>query len=257
MRWVVLLALDVGNSNVTAGRFAGERLVGTTRVACAELASLDLGQAFGLQEVTRSPSDVVAVASVNPSAAQVVLAWARKHFPTEPLLAEENLPVHIPDAVAERRRVGVDRLLAGLAAYHRARSACLVVDLGSAITIDAVSAEGVFLGGVIAPGLRMSARALAEGTAFLPEVDLALPGKVLASDTVSAILSGVLWGGVEMVAGLLRRLKVELGDSAKVFLTGGDAGLVASHLPGIDEVVPHLTLKGLRLAVEGYSTRGG
>ena len=257
MRWVVLLAVDVGNSNVTAGRFAGERLVGTSRVACAELAALDLRRAFGLEDVRLGSEDRVALASVNPSAAEVVLAWARTQFPVEPLVAEENLPVRIPDAVAERRRVGVDRLLGALAAYHRARSACLVVDLGSAITIDAVSAEGVFLGGVIAPGFRMSARALAQGTAFLPEVDLVLPQKVLAGDTVSAIRSGILWGGVEMAAGLLRRLKVELGDPAKVFLTGGDAGLVASRLPGIDEVVPHLTLHGLRLAVEGYSTQGG
>jgi len=253
----MLLALDVGNSSVAAGRFAGERLVATTRVACSELASLDLSLALGLSEVRPGPEDRVAVASVNPSAQRMVLAWARTQFSTQPLVAEDNLPVQIPDAVVERNRVGVDRLLTCLAAYHRSRSACLVVDLGSATTIDAVSDDGVFLGGIIAPGLRMSARALAQGTAFLPEVDLVLPGKVLGRDTVSAIRSGILWGGVEMVGGLLRRLKTEVSDSARVFLTGGDAEMMAPHLPGIDEVAPHLTLEGLRLAVEGYSTQGG
>ena len=102
-----------------------------------------------------------------------------------------------------------------------------------------------------------SARALSAGTAFLPEVDLVFPEKVLCNDTVSAIRSGVLWGGVEMVGGLLRRLTVDVGGSARVFLSGGDVEVVAPHLPGIDEVVPHLTLEGLRLAVEGYSTQGG
>ena len=253
----MLLALDVGNSSVTAGRFAGERLVVTARLECSELASLDLTRAFDQEEVQPGPEDHVAVASVNPSAAQIVVAWAREHFPTEPLVAEDNLSVQIPAAVAERSRVGVDRLLTCLAAYHRALSACLVVDLGSAITIDAVSDDGVFLGGIIAPGLRMSARALARGTAFLPEVDLVFPAKALGGDTVSAIQSGILWGGVDMVEGLLRRLKTEVGDSARVFLTGGDAEVMAPHLPSIDEVVPHLTLEGLRLAVEGYSTQGG
>ena len=253
----MLLALDVGNSSVAAGRFAGQRLVATTRLACSELASLDLTSAFGLEEVRLGPEDRLAVASVNPSAAQIVVAWARTQFSAEPLVAEENLQVLIPDAVVERRRVGVDRLLTCLAAYARARSACLVVDLGSAITIDAVSDDGVFLGGIIAPGLRMSARALAQRTAFLPEVDLVFPAKALGGDTVSAIQSGILWGGVEMVEGLLRRLKTAVGDSARVFLTGGDAEVMASHLLGVDEVVPHLTLEGLRLAVEGYSTQGG
>jgi len=210
-----------------------------------------------LAEVPVEPEDRVALASVNPSVADVVLEWSKARFAAEPLIAEVNLPIRIPDAVAERRRVGVDRLLNGLAAYYRARSACLAVDAGTAITIDAVSAEGVFLGGIIAPGLRMSARALREGTAFLPEVDLAFPADVLGRDTVSAIQSGLLWGVTEMVTGLVSRLTARIGGSTRVFLTGGDAELLTGHLPAAVEVVPHLTLDGLRLAVEGYGTRGG
>lgn len=253
----MLLAVDVGNSTVTAGRFVAGGLVGTSTVPCGELPRADLASAFGLQPGEPGPEDVVAVASVNPAAAGVVLEWARRTFPSEPLVAEENLPVPIADAVRERRRVGVDRLLNGLAAYHRARSACLVVDAGSAVTIDTVSADGVFLGGVIAPGLKMSAEALASRTALLPRVDLVFPQRVLGPDTVSAMQSGLLWGAVEMIGGLVRRLKAEVGEGAKVFLTGGDAGLLGPRLDGIDEAVPHLTLEGLRLAVEGYSARGG
>ena len=253
----MLLAIDVGNSTVTAGRFVAGSLAGTAQVPCAELPEVDLAAAFGLHPSDLGPEAVVAVASVNPSAAAVVLRWVRRAFPTEPLVAEENLPVGIADAVSERRRVGVDRLLNGLAAYHRARSACLVVDAGSALTIDAVSAQGVFLGGVIAAGVGMSAEALASGTALLPRVDLVFPDRVLGADTVSALRSGLLWGAVEMIEGLLRRLKAEVDEGARVFLTGGDAALLAPHLAGIDEVTPHLTLEGLRLAVEGYhSTRG-
>jgi type III pantothenate kinase len=216
-----------------------------------------LASLFGLGDIPAEPEDRVALASVNPSVAEAVLGWAKRSFRTEPLVAEANLPVRIPDAVAERRRVGVDRLLNGLAAYYRARSACLAVDAGTAITIDAVSAEGVFLGGIIAPGLRMSARALAEGTAFLPEVDLAFPADVLGRDTVSAIQSGLLWGVTEMVAGLVARLTVRIGGSPRVFLTGGDAPLLSGHLPAAVEAVPYLALDGLRLAVEGYGTQGG
>lgn len=253
----MLLAIDVGNTSVTVGRFQGDRLVAVVRRPCAELAGADLTGLFGLAEVSVESGDRVALASVNPQAAEVVLGWVRRNFPAEPLVAEVNLPVRIADAVAERRRVGVDRLLNGLAAYHRARSACLAVDAGTAITIDAVSSEGVFLGGIIAPGLRMSARALAEGTAFLPEVDLAFPADVLGRDTVSAMQSGLLWGVTEMVAGLVRRLTARVGGGARIFLTGGDAPLLTGHLPTTVEVVPYLTLDGLRLAVEGYSTQGG
>ena len=253
----MLLAIDVGNTSVTVGRFRGDQLVAVVRRPCAELPGADLTRLFGVAEVLVEAEDRVALASVNPSAAEVVLGWVKRNFRTEPLVAEVNLPVRIPDAVAERPRVGVDRLLNGLAVYYRARSACLAVDAGTAITIDAVSAEGVFLGGIIAPGLRMSARALAEGTAFLPEVDLAFPADVLGRDTVSAIQSGLLWGVTEMIAGLLTRLTARIGGSARVFLTGGDAELLTGHLPPAVEAVPYLTLDGLRLAAEGYGTQGG
>jgi type III pantothenate kinase len=253
----MLLAVDVGNTSVTVGRFHGDELVAVARRPCAEVTGGDLTRLFGLAEVPVEPEDRVALASVNPPVAELILEWAKAHCAAEPLVAEVNLPVRIPDGVAERRRVGVDRLLNGLAAYSRARSACLAVDAGTAITIDAVSAEGVFLGGIIAPGLRMSARALAGGTAFLPQVDLVFPADVLARDTVSAIQSGLLWGAAEMIAGLVTRLTARVGGSARVFLTGGDAPLLSGHLPGAIEVVPYLSLDGLRLAVEGYSTQGG
>ena len=253
----MLLALDVGNTNVTAGRFEGARLLGVTRMPTGAVASADLTAAFGLEGVRLGAEARVALSSVNPVAAEVVLGWARAHFISEPLVAEESLPVKIPDAVVERRRIGADRLLAALAAYHRARSACIVADLGSALTIDGVSAEGVFLGGVILPGLRMAARALSTDTAFLPEVELTFPESVLGRDTTAAIRSGLLWGWREMIEGLVGKLKAEVGGSSQVFLTGGDAELLSPRLGVVHQVAPHLTLHGLRLAVEGYSTQGG
>ncbi len=253
----MLLALDIGNTNVTAGRFEGAELLAVVKVPRDSLVSADLTSAFGLSGVALGPEDRVAISSVNPSAAEAVLSWARQLFTAEPLVAGKNLPVRIPDAVVERQRVGVDRLLAALAGYHRTRSACIVVDLGSAITIDAVSARGVFLGGIILPGLRMAARALSRDTAFLPEVELDFPESVLGRDTVSAIQSGLLWGWVEMVRGLTERLKAEVGQKVHVLLTGGDAELLGPHLGLAHETVPCLTLHGLQLAVEGYSTQGG
>ena len=253
----VLLACDVGNTNVTAGRFEGARLLRVVKVSLDAVVSADLTAALGLSDVTLGPDDRVAVSSVNPSAAEAVLRWAREHFTTEVLIAEKNLPVGIPDSVVDRRRVGVDRLLAALAAYQSTSCACVVVDVGSAITIDAVSGDGVFLGGVILPGLRMAARALSRDTAFLPEVKLEWPGSLLGRDTVAAIQSGLLWGWVEMVGGLVEKLKTEVGGSAQVFLTGGDADLLSPHLSVAHETAPYLALHGLRLAVDGYSTRGG
>jgi len=252
----MLLACNIGNTSVQMGVFEGPEVLEVRRVPGTEVGAGVLGDMVGSFQHRLSADDRCALCSVNPATSSIVLEWARSFFRSEPLVAGENLPIPIPDAVVDRRRVGADRLLNGLAGFHQGGTGCIVVDLGSAVTIDAVSHEGVFLGGIIAPGLRMQARALHRDTACLPEVALVLPGAALGRDTVSAIQSGILLGAVELISGLVRRLREEAVPGVPVYLTGGDAHLVAGRLECVDGVIPHLTLEGLRLAVDSCSTQG-
>jgi type III pantothenate kinase len=148
------------------------------------------------------------------------------------------------------REIGADRLVNSVAAYDRFRGACIVVDFGTAITYDAVSAEGEYLGGIISPGLEISLEALSARAAKLPNVDLGEPRTLIGKSTVDAIRSGVVYGFAAQVDGIVRRLRAELGEEADAIATGGHADVVVPHTETIDEVDDLLTLTGLRLIHE-------
>jgi type III pantothenate kinase len=166
-----------------------------------------------------------------------------------------DLKVPIAVRVNRPEAVGVDRLLAALAAFHRLGEACIVVDLGSAVTLDVVSSDGEYLGGVIAPGVGMWSSALHANTALLPEVAPEAVEHVIGKDTVQCIQSGLFWGMISMLEGLVRRLKTEHPAARFVFATGGAADLFAGHFTMVDEVVWGLTLEGVRLALEGETDK--
>jgi type III pantothenate kinase len=254
----MLLAVDIGNSNLTTGLFRNGVLVATRRAATPRGASADelellLDDLLGLDDVAFADVASIVCASVVPAvdAALEVVAERRER----PLVMAAAGVVPLPIRVERPWEVGADRLVNALAALRLHGAPAIVVDLGTATTFDCLAAEGAYVGGAIAPGLELGMEALASRTAKLPRIELRTPDRSIGRDTVSAIQSGVILGYQGLVAGLLGRMRRELADasdvapeSVQVILTGGlSAAPWVGALHGIDVVDPELTLRGLAI----------
>ncbi|HUW58273.1 MAG TPA: type III pantothenate kinase [Planctomycetota bacterium] len=252
----MLLALDLGNSSLSAGVFDGRELVRRFRILVADFDVLAARLQEHLAGLPQGEIDRVALASVNPPRVDTVReSVAAALHGVELVMVGRDVRVPVEARVDRPGEVGTDRLLNVLAAFRRLGDACLVADFGTALTIDVVSVDGAYVGGVIAPGITMSASALHAGTALLPRVVLRPVDNVIGTDTVGCIQSGLFWGTIGMLEGLVRRLREEYPAARKVLGTGGDAALFADHCDVIDEVVPELTLEGIRLTVEEGAER--
>jgi type III pantothenate kinase len=261
----MLLAFDVGNTNVTIGVFDGDRLVHSWRLAALRERTADEMGIFvkGLFEQTGvdlTRVSGIALASVVPPLTRPMEEMAERYFRLTPLTVDATnagMPVHY-SPVGD---VGADRIVNAVAAwetYGRATSTPLiVVDFGTGTTFDVISRRGEYLGGVICPGIGISADALFQRAARLPRVDVRKPQQVIGQTTVDAIQSGLFFGYVEMVDGLVRRTRAELegGDGATVIATGGLADLIAGETRSIQHVAPNLTLDGLRLIWQRHQGR--
>jgi type III pantothenate kinase len=251
----VLLALDIGNTNVTVGVFEDARLRHTWRLAtdvrreADEYASLLLTL---LQHGGIAPSQIGAavMCSVVPDLEPVLEAVCRHYLGVRPLLVDVGVRTGIRVLYDAPRDVGPDRVADAVAALHLYGAPVIVVDLGTATVFDAVNREGDYVGGAIAPGLGIAAEALFQRAAKLYRVELARPRAVIGRNTVTAMQSGIVYGYVAMVEGMVARFKEELGAEAQVVATGGYAQLIASETRAIDHVNPDLTLIGLRLIYE-------
>ncbi len=254
-----ILAVDVGNARIKIGRFAPEHVAGLpepeqTLSLCGREPELDQLAAW-LAAAGDSPGCHWWIASVNRPATTRLVDWVRQHRPDDPLtlLSAGDLPL----AVDVRRpdMVGVDRLLDAVAA-NRLRSPgrpAVVVDLGTAITVDLVSAAGVFCGGAILPGIEMSARAMHEFTDLLPLIEMSeldQPPPALGTATVPAMRSGLYWLAVGAVRELTARLSSDSKGPPEIFLTGGAGPAMAEAIGGAARLVPHLTLAGIALAAK-------
>jgi len=251
-----LLAITLGNTTASASLTdADGRLGEVLRVPIGRLENLK--ETLPGADANLSEEGVrVIVASVNPRALARFCGIALDATGAEPDVAGADFPIPIRAEVDKPERVGVDRLLAALAAFRRAEGACIVVDAGTAVTVDAVSADGAFQGGAIFPGLEMIARALAEGTAILPRVDLPSEAPLVGKNTREAISAGLVHGVTGAVAALVEGARKTVGREAAVLLTGGDAALLAPHLPAVlREVVPNLVLEGLVIAYREWQKR--
>jgi len=234
----MLLVVDVGNTQTHLGAFDGERLVehwrfATVRQSTADEVGAALQNLLALRGLKFEDLSASIVSSVVPqlgpeweSAAQRYLDHRRMENP---------------------RELGADRLVNAVAAYERFGSACVVVDFGTAITYDAISEAGEYLGGIISPGIEISIDALAQRAAKLPKVDLVAPRSVIGKSTVDAIRSGVVFGFAGQVDGIVGRLREELGPETEAIATGGLAEIVVPHTESIDAIDDLLTLTGLRL----------
>ncbi len=255
----MLLAIDVGNTNIVIGVFEGQALGRSWRLATArERTGDELGLMFSdLLEragITPNAIDGVIMASVVPQLTAPVVDMAVRYLGLTPLNVDADTDIGIPNLYAHPSEVGADRLVNAVAAweqYGRSRAMPLiVVDFGTATTFDAISAQGEYLGGVICPGIQISADALFQRAAKLPRIDVRKPASVIGRTTVASMQAGLFFGYVEMVQGLVRRLRGELGGSAFCVATGGLAEVISPETDVVDAVDRDLTLVGLRMIWE-------
>jgi type III pantothenate kinase len=252
---MTLFCVDVGNTNVVMGLYDAEELVAHWRIATDHqkmadeyaMLILDLFERSGQQP---SAVEGIIVSSVVPPLAGIFDKLCRRYFGQAPLMVDGGVETGVRIRLDSPHEVGADRVVNAVAAFRRYGGPACVVDLGTATTFDLISAEGDYLGGAIAPGIGIAAEALFERTAKLPRIDVARPPNVIGKNTVQAMQSGLLFGYVGLVEGLVARFRAELGPEMKVIATGGLASLIAAETEAIDAVDPWLTLEGLRLIWE-------
>ncbi|MBX3190684.1 MAG: type III pantothenate kinase [Labilithrix sp.] len=251
----MLLAIDVGNTNIVYGLFDGARLVHQFRVETSRGRTADeyaviIRQLLAMRDVRADEVDSAIIASVVPALTEPMLDLVRRAFGREALVVGPGIRTGMAILYENPREVGADRIVNGVAAYERFHSGLIVVDFGTATTFDCVSPKGEYLGGVIAPGIQISADALFARAAKLPRVEIAKPTRVMGRNTQSSMQSGIVYGYVALVDGLTDRLLEELGFPCAVVATGGLARLIAPLSRTIQEVDDDLTLTGLRILYE-------
>ena len=248
----MLLAVDIGNTDTALGVFENEELRATWHMATAihrmadEYAVLLLNLLHH-QGLDKSDIKEVALCSVVPPLTATFEELFQRYFHISPLVVGVGIKTGFRIRVDNPREVGADRIANAAAAHHLYRGPIIIADMGTATTFDTVSREGDYLGGAIAPGINTAAEALFTRAAMLPRVELVHPKHAIGTNTIAAMQSGIVFGYVGLVEGVVARIQQELGEKAKVVATGGYAELIAKGTAVIDEVNPDLTLIGLRL----------
>jgi type III pantothenate kinase len=261
----MLLAIDVGNTNIVLGVFEGTTLMhgwrlATMRERTADEMGLLVSELLERAGIKPAAVDGVVMASVVPPLTASVIDMSERYLGARPLNLEPGVNTGMPVLYDNPAEVGADRIVNSIAAYElygRSRQVPLiVVDFGTATTFDAVSAAGEYLGGVICPGIQISADALFQRAARLPRIDVRKPPHVIGKTTVSSMQSGLFFGYVGMVEGLVHRMRVELGGKAFCLATGGLAETIAPETASIEAVDRDLTLTGLRMVWERNQGEG-
>ncbi len=248
----MLLAVDVGNTQTVYGLYDGERLAEHWRVTTeAERTGDELGVLVGrlleLRDAGFEDIGGVCLSSTVPPLVRAYEEFARDYVEARLLVVGPGTRTGIPISYDDPREVGPDRIANAVAARERYGAPCIVVDFGTSTNFDIVSAEGEYVGGVLAPGIEVSMEALFARAARLVKVDFTPPPSVIGKTTVSGLQSGLVYGFAGQVDGIVKRIRAEIGDAAPVVATGGLAELIAPHAETIDKVDPLLTLEGLRL----------
>ena len=249
----MLLVVDVGNTNTVLGLYLGDTLVHDFRIETSRGRTADeyhvlLISLLQMAEVARSDVRASILASVVPSLNDTLVEAVDRAFDHEILVVGPGVKTGMPILYENPREVGADRIVNAVAAYERVQGPVIVVDFGTATTFDCISASGEYLGGAISPGMQISASALFSRAAKLPRTEIARPPKAVGRNTVHSMQSGIVFGYVGLVDGLVRRLQAEMGcEDCSVIATGGLARLIESESETIDDVDEFLTLEGLRL----------
>ncbi len=254
-----LLAVDIGNTNITIGAFDGKELTATWRLATRETRTVD-EHAWALQGVLRSKGvepdsfDAVVICSVVPPLTEAYVEALSTLTNRTPLVIGPGVRTGIRIHYDRTQDVGADRIVDAIAAHRQYGGPLVIVDIGTATVFDAVTAEGDYIGGAIAPGLQIAADAMFRGTSQLRRVELIAPDRVIGRSTVASMQSGFVFGFAELIEGMIARFKAELNpdapDEVTVVATGGFANLMAEQIDSFDHVDLDLTLTGLRLVHE-------
>jgi len=257
----MLLAIDVGNTNVHIGLYDGDTLAADWRLSSrtdrtADEVGSEIVQLLQLRDFKRSDVTAAVIGSVVPSLNPALIEAAHRYLGVDPVMVAPGTKTGVRILYQDVNQVGADRVCNALAAFTKYGGPAVIIDFGTAVTYDAISKEGDYLGGAIAPGVEISLNALVSHTALLRRVELVPPDTVIGRNTPAAIQSGLMWGFVAQVEGMVRRMVDELGGQAHVIATGGQAALVSELTAGVIEAVdPLLTLEGLRLIHEQNSGR--
>ena len=251
----MLLVVDVGNTNTVLGVYEGEKLlhhwrVWTDREKTSDEYGILIRNLYDGSHLSSREIHAIAISSVVPPLTPTIVDLCVRYFGITPLVVGPGVRTGISIKMDNPKEVGADRIVNAVAAFNRHRKACIVVDFGTATTFDYVSETGDYMGGVIAPGANISAEALFLQASKLPRVEIAKPPTVIGKNTVAAMQSGMFYGYVGLVEGIIDRMRKELHRDPLVIATGGLAGIIASETSKIHVIDENLTLEGLRIIYE-------
>ena len=251
----MLLAIDIGNTNISVGIFQGKSLVKhwkikTEREKTCDEYGITLLNLLSLSGMEVKEIKSIILSSVVPPLTPVFQELSQRLFKIKPLVVGPGLKTGMAILYENPLEVGADRIVAAVAAFEKHGGPCIVVDFGTATTFDAVSSKGEYLGGSIAPGIQISAEALYLKTAKLPRIEIKKPRKAIGRTTVSSMQSGLYFGYIGLISNIIEEIKRELGAQASVISTGGFAAQISPEIKSIDFHEPDLTLEGLRILHE-------
>jgi len=251
----MLLAIDLGNTNLTFGLFEGDRLVhdwrlATRRDSMPDELGISMLQLIRQEGIDPKAVDAVVVASVVPPLNASLEQAIERYFGQRPMMVGPGIKTGLKIHYRDPKEVGADRIVAAMAAFKKYGGPLIIIDFGTGTTYDVVSQEGDYLGGAIAPGMGISVEALYERAARLQRVELKAPSNVIGRTTAESMQAGIIYGFTAQVEGMVARIRKELGQQARVIATGGLAGLIAAETPVIELVDDRLMLEGLRLIYE-------
>jgi type III pantothenate kinase len=251
----MLLAVDVGNTNIVLGLFDGDKLLHFWRlhtdpqITTDEL-TLQINSLLRMAGFSFEAVQGMVVASVVPPLVHPLTRFAERHLKLNPLIVGPGTKTGMPILIDNPKELGADLIVNAVAAKEKFGAPVIVVDFGTATTFSAVSLKGEYLGGVIAPGVKMALDGLFFQTAKLPRVEIVEPASAIGKSTVTAMQSGIFFGFVGLAREIIHQLKQEMGVNCPVVATGGLSGMFARRIPEVDFLEPHLTLEGLRLIFE-------
>ena len=251
----MLLTIDIGNTNIAIGIFKNKDLIHHWRLSTNKFKTsyeygIDFCNLFFYSNILKENIKGIIISSVVPSLQDEIEKMCKIFFNITPIIVGPGIKTGLSIKIENPKELGADRVVNAVAAYTKFKKSCIVVDFGTATTFDYISENGEYEGGLISPGIFISLNALAEKTSKLPFVDIHKPSKVVATNTVEAIQSGIFYGYIGLVKEIITRIKQEKNSQSLVIATGGISTLISKEINEIDVVDPYLTLEGLRIIYE-------